>query len=83
MRLVSFYKAKSDIEKVKRILRKYSQAFVSASKNTSPMVAASWLEKVHAILDSNGLRGEADTIAVLIKEAGEKSKEEMHSFSTR
>lgn len=81
MRLVSFYKAKSDIEDVKRVLKKYSQAFVSASKYASPMVAASWLEKVHAILDANGLREEADTIAVLIKEAGEKSKQEMHSFS--
>jgi hypothetical protein len=81
MRLVSFYKAKFDIENVKRVLRKYSQAFVSASKYASPMVAASWLEKVHAVLDSNGLREEADTIAVRIKEAREKSKQEMHSFS--
>jgi len=81
IRLAKYYQGKEDTENAKRVVKVFTDAFIEASKNAAGMVASSWLEKVHSTLVSFGMGSEADKVSILIREAGEKSREEMQSIS--
>lgn len=81
MRLARYYTKEGLQEEAKRIIGMYAEVFIGASKTASPLAAVSWLEKVHSVLISYGMKEDADKVAILIREAGERSRDEMRLFS--
>ena len=80
-RLAKYYRKVNSTDKLREALLKYGNAFLEISKKASALVASSWLQKVYSVYREFGLMKEADEIAVLLRQIGEKSIDEMKAIS--
>ncbi len=82
VRLAEYYRKQESPEDVKRVLRLYSESFLTAASEVSGMQASGWLERVHATFIAFGLNDEAEEIAQKIRGLGEKVVAELKPIST-
>ena len=74
-RLLSYYRQTKALDDQRRILGTYAKAVELFATQVPPLMASSWLEKVHELLDVNGLKADADRIALQIHDIGPKIAE--------
>lgn len=81
--LVSYYRRRNQSDDARRVLRLWGDAVVRASEVTAPLVATAWLERLFQVYQSEGMRAEAEKVAVRLHDAGQRSLAEMKPFSTK
>ncbi len=82
LRLARHYRRTGDESNMRRVVRLYGEAFVTAAERVAPMLALAWLERVAGTYRAFGLRGEADAIEVRLRELGPAAMKEMKPVST-
>ncbi|WNG38626.1 DUF4209 domain-containing protein [Archangium violaceum] len=82
IRLAKYFQKNRRDADAARVVRVYAAAFRAASKAAQGMVATSWLEKVHAVLEQYGLKADADALVPELREHGKRSVAELTSYST-
>jgi hypothetical protein len=77
--LADLYRRQGRADDVARVLRAYANAVVALGRRMSGMLAASFLHRVHALLDDYGLREEAAALGSEMREQGQRSVSELRS----
>lgn len=80
--LANHYRRRQQPEEMKRVLGTYAAAHVQAASDVNGLEAAGLLQKVVQTLSSFGLNEEAERVAVCYQEHAQRSRENMHTFST-
>lgn len=80
--LAHLYRRQNRHDDVGRVLRLYSKLVVDAGRRMQGMAAASFLDRVHAVLEEYGLRGDAEALGPEMQEQGRRSVSELKQIST-
>jgi len=80
-RLARFYRRRSELEDMARVLRSAVNAVLCVSRQTIGLVACAWLRKCYDLLLRFGLQVEADAVAVEMRNRGATVKDEMACIS--
>ena len=81
IRLAEFYRKQSRPDDIRRVLLLYANTFLYISKQAKSMLAVTWLRKVYDNLIRFNIKDEADKIAVIMRERGANTKNEMAKIS--
>ncbi len=81
VRLLRYYRSKSDKTNAERILLVYGQSFISAAENNKGLIASNWLQKVYELYSDNGLKKEAELVSQKLIESNKTINEEMKEIS--
>src|SRR5207237_1109862 len=77
LRLARYYKRSNRMEDVRRVLTIYGRCFEQLAQGASGMLGAGWLRNVHDHYREFGLRDEAETLLIKVRECAKRSHEEM------
>lgn len=80
--LAEVYKQRGRGDDVARVLRIYTRLVIAAGRKMQGMVAASFLDRLHAVLEQYGLRDDAAALAEEMQLQGRRSVSELKRFST-
>lgn len=83
LRLAAHYRRLGKLEDAHRVLKLYAKPFLILSKKAGPMLAHSWLRQVHQNFCEYGMKEDAESLAVQIRELGIESKKDMREFSQK
>ena len=81
MRLAEYYRRVNQSEKVKEVLLKYGNTFLKASETASPLVGSAWLQKVYSVYLNFGLKKEADSISIILRELHKGTYKDLKQIS--
>lgn len=82
LRLAKYYRRKQLSSEVSRVLLSYGTCVISACSDEPALRASAWLQKLHGNYISFGLNDEAESIAIKLRQLGEKLNSELKSIST-
>jgi Domain of unknown function (DUF4209) len=77
-RLLTYYRRLGGIDDQRRVIRKFTGAVRRFAEQAPPLMASSWLDSTHELLDNNGMKPEADALALQMSEIGEKVGAALH-----
>jgi len=80
--LVSYYRRRNRGDDVRRLLRLWGEAVMRAARATAPLVASGWLEHLFEVYQQEGMKAEAEAVAVQLREASKKSLDAMKPLGT-
>ena len=80
--LAELYKLRGRGDDVARVLRVYARLVTLAGRKMQGMAAASFLDRLHAVLEQYGLHTDAAGLAEEMQEQGRRSISELKRFST-
>ena len=67
-RLLAYYRRTNSLDDQKRVIRAYAGAVRRFAEQVPPLMASSWLDSTHELLDVNGLKEEADQLALQMRD---------------
>lgn len=76
-RLATHYRRQNKHDQVKRVLGLYARAKIAMAKRAAPILGAAWLRDVHEKLVDFGCPDEAEVVAVVLRDLGKKSTDQM------
>lgn len=79
VRLARYYDRNKKCDDVRRVLSLYAAAVKAIAKKAMAMLGVSWLREVYDVLVQYGVKDEADSVAVLMRELGRDIRKEMAS----
>lgn len=80
--LARHYEREGSKESKERVLRAYGNAFLQASEGASPLVGSSWLQSVYQVYRGNGMKQDAECVAIKLQELEQRAVGEMKTIST-
>lgn len=80
--LAEFYRQHGRTDDVARVLRVYVGLVVAAGRKMQGMAAASFLDRLHAVLEDFGLRADAAALSGEMQVQGQRSVSELKQFGT-
>lgn len=81
MLLKRYYLKLNRTEDVHRVLRLFGRAYMHWATQAAPFLGATWLKKVYEVYHEHGMKADADSVAVTLREMSEKSGDDMKTMS--
>ncbi len=79
--LADYYRRNNKNDDLRRVVISIGEAYKGVSKKAEPLLASSWLQKVHAIYSQFGFNSEAQEITRIISELGPKTRDSLKEIS--
>jgi hypothetical protein len=83
LRLAAYYRRLNKPDDVRRVLKIYGEAFERLAETGTGMQASAWLRGVHDHYREFGLRDDAESLLVKVREYSKKSRDEMTAFTDK
>jgi hypothetical protein len=71
-RLLAYYRRLGRVSDQRRVLRTFADAVRRFAEQVPPLMASSWLDSTHELLDTNGMKEEAAALALQMADIGAK-----------
>ena len=81
MLLVAYYHRRDSLDRARRALLRFGDAFARAATVAEPLVGAAWMQHVFEVYSSNGLIDEAAALSPVIDRLGRASRDSLKSIS--
>lgn len=82
-RLATYYRARNSAEDVVRVLGSFESACKCIAEKADPIMGHSLYRRLHSVYMRFGLRAQADSVAVVLREVGPRLQQEMKEVSCK